>query len=399
MGFLIRKQRGFFSFTGIARLSIITFIISLSYSLVDTIWAIYLGGIFNNVSIISFFSAFLTIIAFFSYFFFVPLIEKNSKSRLFATSLIFVGLSYLIFILNKSLTIFFIAAISLTIFTTLRINSFGIIVRDKSHKKNLSRNEGLLYTFFNIAWLIGPLISGLLAEAYGINFIFILSAIFIFLGLFLFWISRIKDLNIKKRADNHVIKNFFAFFKSGKRRFAYFIGGGVNFWFILIYLYMPLLILENGLREVWIGYFLFATAIPVVFLEYPMSKLAGKIGFKRIFKIGFLILAVASLACFFIESIYIILAILVFASIGVSMIEPTTEAYFFDILKTKEEESRFYGPYNTTIDVNNFIGKVLIGLLLFIFPLKFIFLFFFAFMFIYFLISAKIKDVKEWRRK
>jgi MFS family permease len=398
MGFLIRKQRGTISFTGIARLSIISFIVSIAYAIVDTIWAVYLEGIFHNISLVSFISAFLTVIAFFSYFFFIPIIEKYSKSKLYMLSLIFIGITYIAFALSRSLFIFFVAAISLTIFTTLRINSFGIIVRDKSHRKNLSRNEGLLYTFFNAAWVVGPLISGFVSEQYGINFVFMLSSVFILLGLFLFKISGIRNANIKKKTNENIIKNFFAFFKSRDRFLAYVIGGGVNFWFILIYLYMPLYILQSGLTEIWIGYFLFAAAIPTILLEFPMAKLAGRVGFKRIFKTGFLILAFSSIACFFVGNIYIIMAILVFAAIGISMIEPTTEAYFFDILKTKSEESRYYGPYNTTIDVNNFVGKMLAGVILIFLPLKFIFIFFSIFMFAYFVVSCRIKDVQEWRR-
>jgi MFS family permease len=399
MGFLIRKQRGAISFTGIARLSIISFIVSIAYAIVDTIWAVYLEGIFQNISLVSFISAFLTVIAFFSYFFFIPIIEKYSKSKLYMLSLIFIGITYIAFALSRSLFIFFVAAISLTIFTTLRINSFGIIVRDKSHRKNLSRNEGLLYTFFNAAWVVGPLISGFVSEQYGINFVFMLSSVFILLGLFLFKISGIRNANIKKKTNENIIKNFFAFFKSRDRFYAYIIGGGVNFWFILIYLYMPLYILQSGLTEIWIGYFLFAAAIPTILLEFPMAKLAGRVGFKRIFKTGFLILAFSSIVCFFVGNIYIIMAILVFAAIGISMIEPTTEAYFFDMLKTKSEESRYYGPYNTTIDVNNFVGKMLAGVILIFLPLKFIFIFFSIFMFSYFFVSCRIKDVQEWRRK
>jgi len=41
------------------------------------------------------------------------------------------------------------------------------------------------------------------------------------------------------------------------------------------------------------------------------------------------------------------MALLVLASIGIPMLEPTSEAYFFDILKG-DEEYRFYAPYNAT---------------------------------------------------
>lgn len=399
MGVLIRKQKGWYSVTGIAKLAIITFIISLGYALVDTIWAVYMEGIFHNISIISYVSAFLTMVAFFSFFFLIPIIERNNKAFLLKLSLFFVGVSYLIFSFSKNLVLFFISALSLVIFTSLRINALGIIIRDKSSKRNLSRNEGLVYTFFNIAWLIGPLFAGFISQIYGIPIIFVLGSLFILISLFVFHVSKINDGNIKKKVDGNPFLNFKDYFKSKDRRNAYIVGGGVNFWLILIYLYMPIYILRSGLNELWIGYFLFAVSIPIVLLEYSSSKIAGKIGFKKMFKIGYLLLSLVALSCFFISNLYVIMGLLVIGSIGISIIEPTTEAYFFDTLKKKEDESRFYGPYNTTIDTSYFIGNILAGTILLFFDFKFVFIFFSISMFIYFLICHRLREIVESKRK
>ena len=395
MGVLIKKQRGFYSFTGVAKLSIIAFIVALAYSFVDTIWAVYAESIFHNLSTISFYSSFLSVLAFASYFFLIPIIEKRNKSKLFSVSLIFVGISFLIFFLSRNFVLFVLSSIILTVFTSLRINSFGIIVRDRSSSKNISRNEGLMYTFFNIAWLIGPLLAGYIAQAFGVYLIFLFSAIFIAVGLLLFKFSNINDANISKKAEYGIVKNFVSFFKNKRLRNAYIVGGGVNFWLILIYLYMPLYILQKGLNDIWIGYFLFGITVPVVLFEYFFSKLAGKIGFKKIFKVGFFILFASALACFFIESIYVAMLILVFASIGIAMLEPTTEAYFFEVLRSKEEENKFYGPYNTTIDASHFVGKLLAGVLFLFLPFRFVFVFFAFFMFLYFLFCFKLIEAKK----
>jgi MFS family permease len=395
MGVLVKKQRGIYSFTGMGKLAIITFLVSMGYALIDTVWAIYLQSIFHNISIVSFISALFTLVAFLAFFFLIPIIERNNKAKLFKMSLFLIGLSYIIFYLSRNIFIFFIAAFVLVIFTSLRINSFGIIIRDKSSNKCLARNEGLLYTFFNIAWLVGPLIAGAIANAYGVPLVFLLSSLFIFLSLFIFHLSKVNDANISKKIDGSIVKNFVSYFKNRDRVFAYILGGGVNFWLILIYLYMPIYILQSGLNDLWIGYFLFAFAFPPVLLEYYASKIAGKIGFKKIFKTGFLILSFSALICYFLNNIYLIMACLVFASIGVAMIEPTTEAYFFDILKKKEDESKYYGPYNTTIDTNHFVGSVLAGIILLFFPFKNIFLFFAFFMLVYFLVCFKMRDINE----
>jgi len=392
MGELIRKE--VFRFTRIEKLTFVAVIISLAAALLDTIWAVYMDSFVNSVVIVGFLSASFTLISFLSYFIFIPLIEKTDKSKIYSYSILFLTFLYVLLALNTQLIFFIILAFILVILNTLKITSFGLIIKNKSPKKSLSKNEGFVYTFRNMAWVIGPLIAGYVASRYSIRMVFVLASIIIFIGFIGFQIIKIKDKNIKKTADGNIIKNFSAFFKNKDRVFAYIIGGGVNLWWVLIYLFIPLFMIRNGLSTLWIGYFLFAVALPLILFEYWFGKLAGKIGFKKIFKIGFLIPCLFALACFFMTNIYIILLLLVLASIGLSMLEPTTESYFFDILKGKQA-LRFYGPYNTTIGINRFIGKIVPSIFLIFLPFKFVFLIFAIFMFIIFLLCFKIKDVVE----
>ncbi|MFA5020423.1 MAG: MFS transporter [Candidatus Pacearchaeota archaeon] len=397
MGVLIRRHEGIPRLTGIAKLSIIIFFATISSALIDTIWAVYLDSFFHSESIVGFFSAALTVVSFISYFLFIPFIEKTSKSRIYVYTLFSFIITYILFAINKNFYIFVILAFILMILHTFRITSFGIIVRDKSEETKLSRNEGLIYTFTNIAWVLGPLIAGYTAEKYGINIIFALAAVFVFIAFSFFIILRVNDANIKKRTDEGIVKNFVKFFNNRNRALAYVIRGGVYLWWVLIYLFIPLHIIRSGLNDLWIGYFLFAVAVPLIIFGYRFSILAGKWGFKRIFKFGFLYVAVISSSCFFITNIYIILMMLVLASIGLALLEATSEAYFFDVI-TKEQESRFYGPYNTSVDSSQFIGKICASLVLLALPFKYLFLLFGGFMFIMFLMSLKIKNVVEARK-
>ncbi|MBU4308752.1 MAG: MFS transporter [Nanoarchaeota archaeon] len=397
MGVLIGKQRGEKVFTRMGKLAIIGFLVAIALALIDTIWAVYMDSFVHSEAIVGFISAALTLIAIVSCFVLVPIIEKYKKSSLFFWSLILFGITYLLFAINTKFYIFVILAFFLTIFYILRMNSYGIIVKDKSTKTQLSKNEGLIYTFMNLAWVIGPLIAGYLANAYGINLIFLVSAIFVFLSALAFKVSKINDVNIKKKLDKNIFKNTKEFFKNKNRVLSYFISGAVNCWWVLIYLFMPMHIIRTGLNNLWIGYFLFAVAVPLVLFEYKFSKLAGKKGFRKIFKTGFGILALISLFCFFISNIYLVLLLLALASIGMAMLESTTEAYFFDIIN-KKQECKYYGPYNTGIDVCQFIGKILASVVLIFLPFNYIFLLFGALMFLMFLLSFKIKNVIENRK-
>lgn len=397
MSVIFRKQKEDVRITTIGRLSIIIFISALSFALIDTIWAIYMDSFLNNIALVGFLSALFTLVSFISYFFFIPFVQKTSKSKIYSYTLLLFAVCFVLFAINTKFYFFVVLAFILTILITLKITSMGIIIKDKSSKKLLSRNEGLIYTFANVSWLIGPLIAGFIAEKYSINLVFVLASIFSFIAFLLFKLSKIKDLNIKKKEDRNLIKNFFEFFKDKNRVFAYILGGGVNLWWTLIYLFVPLFIIRSGLHEIWIGYFLSAIVLPLILLEYFFGKLAGKIGFRKIFRIGYIIPCILAVMCFFISNIFFILLLLVLASVGLAMLESTTESYFLDITKGKNM-LRFYGPYNTTIDVNSFIAKILASTLIVFFPFKSIFLLFGFFMFTMFLISFKTKKVIEAKR-
>ncbi|MCR4284781.1 MAG: MFS transporter [archaeon] len=398
MGILMRLRGGRRNLTVIGRLAIVLFIIALSSAYLDTIWAVYLDSFLKDASLVGFVSAVLTIISFISYFLIIPLIEKHDKAKIYLISLFLSMIFYILFSINENFFLFILLAALLTIMYTLRISSLGIIIRDNSKNKEVSSNEGLLYTFGSVAWLIGPLIAGYVASMYGIPKVFLLAAVFIFIGLILFKSSNIKDPKGKERIDSNMLKNFLDFFKDKKRAHAYILGGGVNLWWTFIYLFIPLMIIRSGLGDLWIGYFLFAVAIPLIALDYIFAKSASKKGFKSLFQTGYLIVSIISFICFFVPNIYVILSLLVLASIGMAMVEPTTEAYFFDILKGKEKY-RFYSPYNTTIDVAGFIGKLSAAILLIFLPFKYLFILFAVFMFLLFLTASKVKKVIESNRK
>ena len=115
MGVLVRKQRGIASLTIMAKLSIVGLIFAFSGAFVDTIWAVYMDSFVNSEVIVGFLSAGLTLLAFFSYFFFIPFIEKTSKSKIFSYSLFLFAVTYFLFAINTKLYFFVILASIVTL--------------------------------------------------------------------------------------------------------------------------------------------------------------------------------------------------------------------------------------------------------------------------------------------
>ncbi|MGD9276578.1 MAG: MFS transporter [Candidatus Pacearchaeota archaeon] len=383
------------------KIYIITFVsvlTGLGVSFVDTVWALYIDSFVHSVFLVGLVSALITFISFISYFFVIPLVEKNDRVKLYLLSLIIYVLSFFLFSIFSSFILLILIVIPLAFFKSLRITSFGIIVKDYSKRKNLVKNEGFLYAVENIAWVIGPLIAGYLLSSYGFGFVFFITSLILLFSFFVVRFSKMKDSEIKKKLDGDMMKNFIDFFRNKNRVFAYLLSGGVSVWWSLIYIFVPVYIVEAGFSELLVGYFLFAIAVPLVLGEYYFSTLASRKGFKKIFRIGYFIVGVFSLVCFFIFNIYVLLLILVLASFGMAMLESTTEAYFFDVLG-KKQHLRFYGPFNTADTLLGSIARLSSSALLFFLPFKFIFILFSGFMIFNFVLTFFIKDSIESRRR
>ena len=383
----------------IGKLGTVLFFASLASAFVGSVIAIYVNSFVNSEALTGFIFTGLVLVAILSNFLIIPIVESKSKTKIFIYSGIMVSIGYFLYSVVNNLWLFLLIACFVTILTSLRIAAGGLLIEHSSTRKNLSKNEGFVYTIQNISWALGPLSVGfILAKLDVIRNIFILAALFMIFSIILFFIFKFSYSGKKKKININPFKNFKDFFKEKNRVKAYILSGGLNFWWGLIYIYMPLLIIKN-LNDSWVGFFLFFIVVPLISLEYYFGKLAGKKGYKKIFTVGFLIPAAASLLCFFFFSnIWFIIISLSLASIGLAMTEGTTEAYFFDILNSKED-SRFYSPYNTAIDVGSLFGEFIPALMLLFLPFKSIFLFYGAGMLILGLLALTIKDVFEFKRK
>src|SRR3989344_4248894 len=190
------------------------FFSSLAFAFVGTIWAVYLNSFLKSESLVGFLSAFLVIVSTLSYIYFTPLIEKNKKSRIFIIVLILYIVSYILFAILPNIYAITILAIITSILASLRITIFGIIVRDKSKDKEVSKSEGFIYTLLNIAWFIGPIIAGYIASRLGENIVFLFAAGLIFVSAIIFNITRIVDARVTKKIDKNPFKLFTEFFKN-----------------------------------------------------------------------------------------------------------------------------------------------------------------------------------------
>ncbi len=385
-------------FNKISKIGMAYFFTVIAIASIATIWSIYLESFFHNASYVGFAITGFTLIGVLAYLFFIPFIEKNKKITLVLISLLFLFISYILFSIISNIYVILILGALMSIFTSLRVSSFGILVRDSAENRDVSKSEGFMYSVMNSGWFLASFLAGFIAQKIGFKGVFLFAAMMILLSVSLFRFFNIEDERVSKRVDKNRFKVFFNFFKNKKRRIVYALGSAVTLWWSLIFVYIPVYMIENGLSDLSVGLFLGIIMIPLIFLEYQFGKMAGKHGFKKMFLIGFLALSFVAFLAFFISNIFVLLGLFIIAGIFVSMIEPTMEAYFFDIINESERD-KYYEIYNTTIDAGYFFGTLPVaGILLFL-PFKFAFIYFGFIMFLNALLALTVKDAYEFKRK
>lgn len=384
------KRRKRFKLT--TKISVARMFSSIALASVDTIWALYMNSFNISESTIGFISAFLVALTFIFSIKSTSILEKMNEYKLLLMSLSALVISYLLVSLYKNLYFFVGVFVIVYIANIYRTNTFDIIFRDKSKDSELSANEGLLYSIINIGWLTGPLIAGYVMAYFNLETVFVTSALFMAVCLFFLLTMDIRlPRKYFKGEDFKVMENLKEFVKRKDFLHNYVIAMGVDIWWALIYIYMPLFIVKSGVNSEIVGFFLAAVIFPLVFFEFEVGKLVSKYGFRRFFVLGFFILGAFALLSFFTMDIYLIMVYLVLASFSMAFIEPLVDAYFFEGIK-KEEEEKYYPLFGTYENAGDITGKFLIALVLLFTPNNFAYLTIAIIMFVLGLLSFRVKN-------
>jgi MFS family permease len=343
----------------------LSLVLSIGFALIDTVWAVFLYDILKSESLVGIVQGCATIVSLLLLIFIVPIIEKFDTTKILIGSFIGVIVSTLLFGLYTSIYVLIAAYLLGIISGVFRIDSFWIFVRDTTTLKNIAKTEGVVMTAMYIGWVIGPLIAGYFAFKYGNQSVFLLSALFLTLALLVLIFSGIKSKpRIIKKLDIDAIKNLKDFFQKRELTLHYFVSGGTSLWWGLVFIFVPLFILEQGMTIKEISWFLIAAMIPPIFLNYLFGKMADKYGYNKIFVAGYIFLTATLITAFLISNPISVLIVLAIGSVGIAMIEPTSEAAFFHIVPKKNEE-KYYSIYSTTNDLFFILASFGIAAILF----------------------------------
>ncbi|MBN1175940.1 hypothetical protein JXA48_04825 [Candidatus Woesearchaeota archaeon] len=198
----------------------------------------------------------------------------------------------------------------------------------------------------------------------------------------------------RKSYDTNYLRNIKDFFSNKKLHLPYIMATGVEVWWSLVYIYVPLFMIKNNLSDSSVALFFSLIIVPLVILENKVGNLSSKKGFRFFFVGGFLGLVLISLFLFFTSNIIYQLVLIVIGSVFVSFLEPIQDTFFFKQVLTSDEE-KYYPLFSSSADLGGFLGKFVIAAFLLFLPNKYAYASMFFMMLFFVFMALRIPKNKK----
>ena len=227
--------------------------------------------------------------------------------------------------------------------------------------------RGLLLTLTSLIGAVSPLISSLLVNGAENTFsnAYILSAatlIPVIIILFFFF----RDFSDPEYNEIDVFSAIRTFWVQSNIRNVFLSHFTLQMFFMAMVVYTPLYLTNNiGLSWTEFGVVMFFAQLAYVILEYPIGIIADKyIGEKEMMGFGFLIIAISmSWMSFVTVSSILVWSIIMFVTrVGASLVEVTTESYFFK--QTKSSDAQIISFFRVTRPLAYVVGAMIASLAL-----------------------------------
>lgn len=231
-----------------------------------------------------------------------------------------------------------------TLFLTLNflvIYEIDVFLEHFSSFQNTGKIRGLFFMIINLAWAVSPFIAGQIIERMGISSVYIIAVVMVLITttIFLTNFRSITFIQKPKRSVFEVIKTV-----RGKRdlRSIFSLSLMLHFFYAVAVIYMPLYLYDViGFSWGEIGLLLLLANVPFLILGFPVGKLADEyIGEKEMMMGSLVVASIGTFGFVFMESHSFAswAAVLIVSRIGISVLETTTESYFFKKVDRDDSE-------------------------------------------------------------
>lgn len=329
----------------------------------NAVYSLVLLEIFQSSAVVgiyvAIYAAFCMIVGLFAN----ELFRRFSKVKVFYSVMLLLAIGYAMMSFSIRPSTFIILDYTTGIAVTLVGVLIPLFMSDFSKNIGMAKLNSRYHLWLNIGALFAPMIAVAIAGQFTNRAAFFASALIYLAGWISFKLFKVvqEDKKISpvdpRRTFKALWKNSIAFFSKAGMLRAYAVNFGYYSLRAMRYLYVPIVVIENGFSKDTLGWVLTLGIIPYLILSEMMAKLVRKYGKKLWLLIGFLSFAAFSALATFVTG-FPLLAIFVMWQISGALMESVHDLLFFDNTK-KSEQTKFYGIFRTSVNLPNVIAPIL----------------------------------------
>lgn len=329
----------------------------------NAIYSLVILEIFRSSAIVgvyvAIYSAFCMLVGLFAN----ELFRQFSKVKVFYFSVLMLAACYAM----MSFSIRPMTFITLDYTSGIAITLVGVLIplfmSDFSGRIGMAKLNARYHLWLNVGALFAPMIAVAIAGQFGNRSAFFASALIYMAcwGFFKYFRIVQEDKKIKpvnpRKTFRALWKNTLSFFSRPGMTRAYIVNFGYYSLRAMRYLYVPIIVIENGFSKDALGWVLTLGIIPYLLLSELMGRLVRRFGKKIWLLSGFLSFAAFSALATFTTG-YPLLAIFVMWQVSGALMESVHDLLFFDTAK-KGEQTKYYGVFRTSVNLPNVVAPML----------------------------------------
>lgn len=363
------KERGF------PWLIPLRFFLSLGMALPVYVNSSYLAGYAGEQAVGLLFAA-SSVLAVFAFFVMPRILSSFGNYALLFLMIFFLALaSFELAALAAPIAILLLFIPYKTITSTISF-PFDTLIESRSEDSDTGKTRGIFLTLSILAFLLAPLIVGSVMENGDYWKVYLLSTGLLVFSLLILFLGfrNYRDPEYDRLPARVVLRKFL-----GDRdvRHIFLVAVLLRSFIAFIIIYVPLYLHEHvGFAWSEIGLILTAMLAPGLVLTVPIGNLADKrFGEKELLVAGMLVAGAAIMLIPFIEGSFLaFLATIVTAHVGTTLVEITSESYFFK--HVDEKDAGMIGFFRNARPIAYFIVPLLASACLFLMPMRYVFLVF-----------------------
>ena len=329
----------------------------------NAVYSLVLMEIFANSAIVGVYVAIYAAFCMGVGLFANEILRRFSKVRVFYFVMLMLAVCYAMMSFSIRPSTFVILDYTTGIAITLVGVLIPLFMSDFSGKIGMARLNSRYHLWMNVGALFAPMIAVAVADQFNNREAFFASALIYLAGWMAFKLfhvvqqdKKIKPVNPRKTV-HALLKNAVAFFRRSGMARAYAVNFGYYSLRAMRYLYVPIVVIENGFSRDALGWVLTLGIIPYLILSDLMAGLVRRYGKNKWLLIGFSSFAILSALATFVTG-YPLLVIFVVWQISGALMESVHDLLFFDGT-SRAEQTKFYGIFRTSVNLPNVIAPIL----------------------------------------